>query len=208
VRNRAPILEVLARVLGEVKLAPGERPLLLEIASGSGEHALHFARALPAWDFQTSDPDGAARASIEAWRTDADAPKLAAPLDIDVQRGARALNWLQAQDRPRLRAIFCANMIHISPWEATLGLLALAQAALADEDPLLLYGPYLRSEVATAASNLAFDASLRERNASWGIRQLDEVAREGAARGMVLCDVVEMPANNVCVLFKRKHAKS
>lgn len=186
-RNRDPILAVLRRVL---PARPGA--LVLEVASGSGQHAVHFAAALPHLRWQPSDQDPVARDSVAAWRAEAGLDNLLPPLSLDV-RGP----WpVQAAD-----AIFCANMIHISPWACTLALLSGAAAVLPPGSPLVLYGPYRRGGAHTAPSNAAFDASLRSRDPSWGVRDLEAVVAQ--ARGFALDEVVEMPANNLTVVLRR-----
>ncbi|WP_439599415.1 DUF938 domain-containing protein [Falsiroseomonas sp.] len=185
-RNRDPILAALRPLLP----AAG---LVLEVASGSGEHAAHFAAALPGLHFQPSDPDPANRASIDAWC--AGAPNIRPALALD----AMAPDWpLAAAD-----AVLCINMIHIAPWAATPGLLRGAARILPPGGPLVLYGPYLRDGVATAPSNLDFDASLRARDPAWGLRRLEEVAAAAAAAGFGPPAVTEMPANNLLVAFRR-----
>lgn len=185
-RNREPI----AAALRDILPATG---LVLEIASGSGEHALHLARAFPALRFQPSDPTPEARASIAAWREAEGPPNLLPPL---------ALNAMADQPFPAADALLCINMVHIAPWAATLGLLRHGAAALAPGGALILYGPYLRDGVQTAEGNRAFDADLRARNPEWGIRRLEDVAA-AAAPGFALEGVVEMPANNLVVVFRR-----
>jgi hypothetical protein len=189
-RNRAPILEVLTRVLPSAGR-------VLEIASGSGEHAVFFARALPGVTWQPSDLDPDARASIAAWIVHEGLTNVSAPLEVDVMRAGWAAS-LGAVD-----AVVCANMIHISPWECCLGLLDGAGALLGAGAPLVFYGPYMRGGLHTAPSNAAFDADLRRRDPRWGIRDLDVVAREAASRGFSLAEVIQMPANNLTVLFRK-----
>jgi hypothetical protein len=187
-RNRDPILDVLRGVLPA-------RGIVLEIASGSGEHAVHFARALPGLTFQPTDPDPDALTSIAAWGAESGLPNLRPPLLLD----AAAQAWpVEAAD-----AILCINMIHISPWRATEGLLAGAARLLAPGAPLTLYGPYRRDGVPTAPSNEAFDASLRARDPAWGLRQLEDVAVLAEAAGFGPPAVFEMPANNLSVVFRR-----
>ncbi len=175
------------------------RGLLLEIASGTGEHAVAFARALPALDYQPSDVDPDALESIEAWRRHGAPPNLRAPLRLDVHELPWALPGVAAVD-----ALLCINMIHIAPWSACLALFDGAAARLAPGAPLVLYGPYREHGVHTAPSNESFDASLRERDPRWGVRDLDEVAAEAATRGFALEQVVAMPANNRTVVFRRR----
>lgn len=186
-RNREPLLAVLRRVLPQHHGAQ-----VLELASGTGQHALHFASALPHLRWQPTDADADARASIAAWRAEAGLDNLLPPLFLDVREP-----WpVAAAD-----AIFCANMVHISPWTCTLALLAGAAAVLPPGSPLVLYGPYRRGGAHTAPSNAAFDASLRARDPSWGVRDLEVVVAE--ARGFTLDEVVEMPANNLTVVLRR-----
>jgi hypothetical protein len=187
-RNAEPIADVLREVLPP-------RGLVFEIASGSGEHVLHFARTFPALSWQPSDPDPAALASIEAWRAEAGLPNLLAPIRLD----AAERNWPVTQ----ADAILCINMVHISPWAATLGLLDKAAGLLAPGAPLYLYGAYRRAGGPTAQSNEAFDRSLKARNPEWGLRNLEDVAAEAERRSLRLDRVVEMPANNLSVVFQR-----
>ena len=187
-RNRDVILDVLRRTLP----ATG---LVLEIASGSGEHAVHFAASLPDLVFQPTDPNPDALASIAAWIEAAGARNVRPPVQLDVCQPF----WPIAN----AAAIVCINMIHISPWEATQGLISGAAAILPSGAALYLYGPYFRAGVETAPSNLAFDRSLRERNPVWGIKRLEEVAAVAGSAGFTGPDVTEMPANNLSVVFRR-----
>jgi SAM-dependent methyltransferase len=187
-RNRDPILAVLRGWLPE-------RGLVLEIASGSGEHATHFASALPKLVFQPSDPDPAALASINGWAADSGATNLRPAVALDAAAGS----WPLAQ----ADAVLCINMIHIAPWETALGLLRGAAAILPPGGPLILYGPYRREGRHTAQSNEAFDADLRRRNPGWGVRDLEEVAGAAAKRGFSAPDIREMPANNLMLRFRR-----
>ena len=187
-RNAAPIAEVLRGVLPE-------RGLALEVASGTGEHALHFAREFPNLRWQPSDPEPAALRSIEAWRRVAGPANLLPPIALDVRAGV----WPVAV----ADAILCINMIHISPWAATEGLLRGAGRLLAPGAPLYLYGPFRRAGVETAPSNEAFDASLRARDPQWGLRDLEDVVAEAERQGFRLNTVVPMPANNVSAVFRK-----
>lgn len=187
-RNRDVILDVLRRTLP----ATG---LVLEIAGGSGEHAVHFAANLPDLAFQPTDPNPEALASIAAWIEATGARNVRPPIQLDVCQPF----WPIAN----AAAIVCINMIHISPWEATQGLMSGAAAILPAGAPLYLYGPYLRGGVETAPSNLAFDRSLRERNPAWGIKRLEDVAAAARSAGFTGPDVTEMPANNLSVVFRR-----
>jgi SAM-dependent methyltransferase len=173
---------------------------VLELASGSGEHVEHFAAALPHLVFQPSDPDPAARASIAARVQQGGLKNVRAPLDL----GADATDWrLPAEISASLAAILCINMIHISPWRATVGLLRNAGAVLASTGLLYCYGPYRRGGRHTAPSNEAFDRDLRSRNPDWGVRDLEDVIAEAASREMELVEIVEMPANNLSVVLRR-----
>jgi SAM-dependent methyltransferase len=187
-RNRDPILAVLRGWLPE-------RGVVLEIASGSSEHAVHFASALPELTFQPSDPDPAALASIDGWAAASGAANLRPAVALD----AAAESWPLAQ----ADAVLCINMIHIAPWEAALGLLRGSAAILLPGGPLILYGPYRREGRHTAPSNEAFDADLRGRNPAWGVRDLEEVARAAAERGFGAPDIREMPANNLMLRFRQ-----
>lgn len=188
-RNRDAILAVLERVLPA-------RGRVLEIASGTGEHAAHFARALPALEFAPSDPQAESRESIDAWRDHEGLPNLRRAVEIDVHDD----DW--GIEEP-LDAMLCCNMIHIAPWTAALALLRGAARRLRPGAPLVLYGPYKRGGIHTAASNEAFDASLRSRDASWGVRDLDAVVEEAETVGLELDEIVEMPANNLSVVLRR-----
>jgi SAM-dependent methyltransferase len=187
-RNKAAITEVLARHLP----AAG---LVLEIASGSGEHALHFAADFPALGFQPTDPDAAAIASIAAWQAEAQLANLRAPLALDVMADA----WpVQKAD-----AVLCINMIHIAPWEATAALMRGAARVLPRDGILFLYGPFKQGGQHTAPSNAEFDAGLRAQDARWGVRDLEAVAEIASAAGFAAPVVEEMPANNLSVIFRR-----
>src|ERR1700733_2718747 len=189
-RNREPILEVLRRVLPP-------QGLVLEVASGGGEHAAYFAERLPALFWQPSDPDPVALASIAAHRTaaTADAPNLLPPLRLD----AMSAPW----PVEHAEAVVCINMIHISPWTASEGLLAGAQRTLPAGGVLYLYGPYRIDGRHTAPSNQDFDARLRAQNPQWGIRDLADVTALAARHGLSLTETVSMPANNLSVIFQR-----
>ena len=188
-RNRDPILDVLRRVL------PGHG-LVLEVASGSGEHAAYFAQHLPTLTWQPSDPDPEALASIAAHRAAAGMPNLLAPLLLDVG----APRWPVA----RADAVICNNMIHISPWSACEGLMAGAARTLPAGGMLYLYGPYKIDGRHIAPSNAAFDATLRAQNPAWGIRDLADVAALAERSGLTLAETIDMPANNLSVVFRRR----
>jgi hypothetical protein len=186
-RNRDPILDVLRKILPSKGMA-------LEIASGSGEHVAHFAAALPGLIFQPSDPNPQARASIDAWIARTGLSNIRPAIALDASRPTWPLS--------RADAILCINMVHISPWAATEGLLRHAHDILPPGAPLYLYGPYLREGTATAPSNLEFDASLRSQNPEWGLRDLAAVA--AIARDKFSApEIIEMPANNLSVIFRR-----
>jgi hypothetical protein len=192
-RNREPIVGVLRRVLP----AAGT---VLEIASGTGEHAVWFAAQLPGLVFQPSDPDPDHRASIAAWTAFTAVATVRAPLAIDVA----APDWEKAPGVPRdVAAILCINMTHISPWAATLGLVRGAGALIAPGGVLYLYGAYKRGGSHTAPSNASFDTSLRARDPAWGVRDLEAVTAAAAAAGFAPESVIEMPANNLSVVFRR-----
>lgn len=187
-RNRDSITQVLARHLP----ASGQ---VLEIASGSGEHALHFAAAFPRLMFQPSDPDASARASISAWQGEAQRPNLLPPIVLDVM----AETWPVCH----ADAVLCINMIHIAPWEATAALMRGAAQLLPANGLLFLYGPFKRGGLHTAPSNAEFDASLRAQDARWGVRDLEAVAEMASAAGFTAPLVEAMPANNLSVIFRR-----
>jgi hypothetical protein len=188
-RNSDPIAAVLRDVL------PG-RGTILEVASGTGEHAVHFARAFPGLLWQPTDRDDDALASIAAWRKEAARPNLLDPLLLD----ASEEEWPSV----RADAILCINMVHISPWSATEGLIrGAAQLLRTPGAPLILYGPYRRAEVPTAPSNEAFDASLKSRNPDWGLRDVAHVQREAEANGFFFDRLAELPANNIALVFRR-----
>jgi len=187
-RNKEPIAAVLAELLP----AHG---LVLEVASGAGEHAVFLAGRYPELDWQPSDPDPDALASIHAHAAEAQLRNLHPPLVLD----AGAETWPVT----RADAILCINMVHISPWRATLGLLRGAARLLEAGAPLILYGPYRRTGVETAPSNEAFDQSLKARNPDWGLRVVEVVTEASASAGLRFDRLVEMPANNLILAFRR-----
>jgi len=187
-RNKDPILAVLARVLPR-------RGVVLEIASGTGQHILHFANALPGLAWQPSDRDPELRESIALRVKEQQLANVNRPIDLDVTR----LPWpLQTAD-----AVVCINMIHVAPWSATLALLEGTKALLPTQHVLFLYGPYRRFGQHTSRSNEQFDSDLRAHDPEWGVRDLEAVSEAAASSGFVLAEVVEMPANNFSVIFKR-----
>jgi hypothetical protein len=189
-RNREPIFQVLSS-----RLPPGGG-LLLELASGTGEHAVHLAPRLPGWTWQPTDVDAGALESIAAWREHADVGECVRP---PLQLDASVWPWPLS----RADAVLCTNMIHISPWEATEGLLRGAAALLPDGGRLLTYGPYKVDGQHTAPSNEAFDHSLRERDPRWGVRDVAALATSAAPHGLELIERVAMPANNFVLVFER-----
>jgi hypothetical protein len=190
-RNREPIFDVLARFVRK-----GDR--VLEIASGSGEHAVYLSQRLPVASWQPTDPDAASRASIDAWAAHEGADRVRPALALDVTQ--------QPWPVEHADVVLCINMIHIAPWEACLGLLDGAAKVLGS-GILALYGPYRRGGAHTAPSNAAFDESLRSRNPAWGVRDLEAVVHEAAARGFTLEEVAEMPANNLTVVLRHAEQK-
>jgi SAM-dependent methyltransferase len=188
-RNTGPILEVLRAHLPA-------RGRVLEVAAGSGEHAAAFAGALPGLEWTPSDPSAEARASIAAWAGAAGLANLRPPLTLDVLDEA---GWPEGP----FGAVVCINMIHISPWAATEGLMRLAGRVLPVGGLLATYGPYLEADVPLAPSNAAFDESLKARNPNWGLRDREAVAAAAKAEGLALTQRVAMPANNLMLLFRR-----
>lgn len=187
-RNREPILAVLRQVLP----ASGT---VLEIASGTGQHAVHFAAALQGLTWQPSDPDAAARASIAAWTAHAGLTNVRTPLALDVCRQP----WgIDAAD-----AVVCINMLHIAPWAAAEALFAGAGKLLGPGGVLFLYGPYRRGGAHTAPSNAAFDAQLRATDPDWGVRDMEAVIALGEAQGLRCDEPVPMPANNFCLVLRK-----
>jgi Protein of unknown function (DUF938) len=188
-RNRDAIRNVLHGVLPT-------QGYVLEIASGSGEHIVHFAESFPHLHWQPSDPEPAALASIAAWSAEASLPNIRPPIMVDVC----APDWKIA----RADAILCINMIHIAPWAATLGLMAGAGRLLNPGAPLYLYGPFREQDVPFAQGNADFDVSLKSRDSDWGLRWVHQVAEAANAHGLVLRERITMPANNLSLLFYKK----
>lgn len=184
-RNQQVILQALLQALPEQGIA-------LEIASGSGQHIAHFSAQMPGWNWLGSDPTPEALASISAWR-----PHGAQPLQLDVLQA----DWALPASHQALDAVYCANMLHISPWPTCAGLMRGAARHLKPTGHLLVYGPFLQSGVDTAPSNQAFDADLRRRNPDWGLRHLDDIAAQAQACRLHLRDILKMPANNLLLVF-------
>lgn len=187
-RNKQPILEVLARV------APSAGKLL-EIASGTGQHAAHFAAALPSLLYQPTDLDDANLASIEAWRKDAALSNLLTPLRLDVSDDAWPVDQVEV--------LYNANLVHIAPWECAVGLFRGAARHLAPGGVMLLYGPFRIGGAHTAPSNQSFDEDLQRRDPRFGVRALEAVVALADERGLALEERVEMPANNQSLIFRR-----
>jgi Protein of unknown function (DUF938) len=187
-RNREAISDVLAGVLPSSGLA-------LEIASGSGEHVIHFAARFPGLIWQPSDDDEDGIASISSWREDVDLPNILPPVRLDVRQDIWPVREADV--------ILCINMVHISPWSASEGLCAGAGRVLPSGGLLYLYGPYLEADVATAASNLEFDASLIARNPEWGLRKAEDIIALAQKNGLAFVQRTAMPANNISLVFRR-----
>jgi len=187
-RNRDVIAQVLRKILPE-------SGIVLEIASGSGEHVVHFAAAFADLHWQPSDCEQSALRSIAAWTAESGVANVLPPVLIDVEQEAWPVRHADA--------ILCINMVHISPWSATLALLRHAAALLPAGAPLYLYGPFVRHDVMTAESNVAFDASLKARNPAWGLRDIADIDDAAAACGFVRVELIEMPANNLSLVYRR-----
>jgi len=187
-RNRDVILEILREMLPKTGL-------ILEVASGSGEHCVYFAAQLPGLTFQPSDPDPVKLASINAWVAASGTANVRPALALD----AASPNWPIRE----AAGILCINMIHISPWAATQGLFAGAARILPAGAPIFLYGPYKQNGAHTAPSNAAFDADLRRENPQWGVRDLEEIAALGLAQGFAPPAISPMPSNNFALVFTR-----
>lgn len=190
-RNAQPIIQVLKQQLPQTGRA-------LEIASGTGQHAVAFARAFPRIEWVPSDPDRFARESIAAWSQEAQLPNLLPPLDIDVSRPG----WHEGLGMP-FQAILAINLVHISPWTATLGLLEGAGGLLESGGVLYLYGAYRRGGEHTAQSNVRFEEWLEAQSPEYGVRDMADVEREANAQGLALAEAIEMPANNFSLIFRK-----
>lgn len=188
-RNKAPILEVLSRVFPKQGRA-------LEIASGSGQHAVHFATHLPGLTWIPSDVDEDNLASVRAWRAEAQLDNLAAAQRIDVCEASWGIDAVDA--------VFNANMIHIAPWACAEGLARGAGRYLRSFGVLVIYGPFRIGGEHTATSNAAFDADLQRRNPAWGVRDLESFAELCAHAGLTLEERVPMPANNQALVFRKQ----
>lgn len=188
-RNREPIADVLSEWLPQ-------SGLVLEIASGTGEHSTFLAERFPALDWQPSDVHDSALRSIAAWRADVGLPNLRPPIELD----ASSRSWPIESSA----AVLNINMVHISPWTSALGLLDGAARVLSAGGVLILYGPWLSDRIETAPGNVDFDADLRRRDPAWGLRKLEEFASEAAARNLAFVEERAMPANNRMLLFRKE----
>jgi hypothetical protein len=188
-RNREPIAEVLREWLPP-------SGLVLEIASGTGEHAAHFAEAFPSLVWQPSDIHSDALASIAAWQEECGLSNIRPPLVLD----AASPDW----PIDRANAVLSINMVHISPWASAVGLLDGASRLLSTGGSLIMYGPWLKDDLQTAASNLAFDSDLRQRDPRWGLRRVEDFAAAAEQRGLALEQTRAMPANNLMLLLRRR----
>ena len=190
-RNRGAILDVLGRVLPR-------QGLVLEIGSGTGQHVAHFAKHLPQLAWQPSDPDARYRRSIALWIARGELRNVREPIALDL----RERPWpIAAAD-----AIVCINVVHVSPWAATLALVEGAGDVLPPDGVLYLYGPYRRRDRETAPSNEAFDAQLRAHDPAWGLREIERVSEAAGSNGLALAEIVDMPANNYSLVFARRQA--
>ena len=187
-RNRDAIVDVLRTILPD-------RGTILEIASGTGEHAVYFGNAFPDLIIQPSDPDPECRQSIAVWTSREAVPNILAPLPLDAQ----AARW----DIGKVAAILCINMVHISPWESSIGLMEKAGTLLDPGAPLYLYGPYLRDDVETAPGNMAFERSLKSRDLRWGLRDVADMDALAANNGFRRESLIEMPANNLSLVYRK-----
>jgi SAM-dependent methyltransferase len=188
-RNKGPILDVLTRVLPR-------RGVVLEIASGTGQHVIHFAKALSELTWQPSDPDAELRESIAVRVRAEQLANVNPPIDLDVSR-------LPLPLQTAVDAVVCINMIHVAPWSATLTLFEGAKALLPTQHVLFLYGPFRRFGQHTSQSNEQFDSDLRAHDPDWGLRDLEAVSEAAVSSGFVLAEIVEMPANNFSLVFRR-----
>lgn len=187
-RNRDAIIAVLQEVLPD-------SGTVLEVASGTGEHAVYFGEKFPDLTWQPSDPDPDGCRSIAAWTKRAGVGNVLPPLQLD----ALALRW----DIEKPSAILCINMVHIAPWEASIGMFEKAALLLEPGSSFYLYGPYFRGDAPTAQGNLDFDRSLKSRNLRWGIREVADMDALATKNGFTRADLVEMPANNLSLIYRR-----
>jgi len=201
-RNHAPIWAVLQPFLA------GQTGDALEAGSGTGQHVVHFAANSPGIIWWPSDLNEAHLTSIAAWRAHANLPNIRPPLRLDLSDPAWDAALASGDGPPNLLALFCANVIHIAPWRVAEGLFAGAGRALRDDGRLFLYGPFKRDGRDTAVSNAAFDASLRDNNPEWGVRDIADLEKLAAANALRLAEIFEMPANNMILMFVRPRIRS
>ncbi len=194
-RNHAPIWAVLEKFLG------GQSGDVLEAGSGTGQHVVHFARHTPGITWWPSDFNEAHLKSIGAWRAHAGLANIRPPLAIDLTDPAWCKEMIDGRGPPQLAAVFCANVIHIAPWRVAEGLFAGAGRYLKSGGRFFLYGPFKRDGKHTAVSNAVFDTSLRQGNPEWGVRDIADVEQLAAQNGLALQEAVEMPANNMILVF-------
>ena len=197
-RNHAPIWAVLKKFLA------GRTGDVLEAGSGTGQHVVHFASHAPGIIWWPSDLNDAHLKSIAAWRAHSGLANIRAPLAIDLADPAWCSQMTDGSGPPKLLAVFCANVIHIAPWRVAEGLFAGANGYLRDDGRLFLYGPFKQGGHHTAMSNAVFDTSLRENNPEWGVREIADVERLAASNGFALRETVQMPANNLMLVFARQ----
>lgn len=188
-RNRDPILGILQQQLPD-------RGLILEVASGTGEHVVHFAAAMPRLTFQPTDPSPEARSSTDAWVEAMGLPNVRPAIELDVTTPAWPID--------EAAGVICINMIHIAPWAAAEGLLRGASGILPVGGPLMLYGPFKEGGRHTAPGNEAFDQDLRMRNPAWGVRDINEVAELAASIDFLAPQIERMPANNLILVFRKR----
>jgi len=197
-RNHAPIWAVLEKFLS------GQSGDVLEAGSGTGQHVVHFARHTPDITWWPSDFNEAHLKSINAWRDHVRLANLRPPLAIDLTDPAWCRRMTDGSGPPKLAAVFCANVIHIAPWRVAEGLFEGCGRYLQTGGHLFLYGPFKRDGKHTAVSNAVFDTSLREGNPEWGVRDIDDVEKLAAQNGLALQEAVDMPANNMILVFGRR----
>jgi SAM-dependent methyltransferase len=196
-RNAAPILEVVTRLLG------AQTGHVVEVGSGTGQHIIAFARALPGLTWWPSDPSPAHRRSIEAWRRDSGLANVMAAIDLDASQRDWPLGQPGFPPEQGIAGIVCINVVHIAPWAVAEGLMAASARYLRPDGRLILYGPYQVGGAHTAPSNAAFDAALRAQDPRWGVRDTDDIAALAAASGLRLAETVPMPANNLMLVLSR-----
>ncbi|XP_047528160.1 methyltransferase-like 26 [Vanessa atalanta] len=199
-RNKDPILQVLKRfIICDIDQIEDESPLFVEIASGTGQHVSHFAPHFPGVKFQPSDVDKNVFGSLSFYATNCPTKNILQPIMIDIQNKLSHYGF----EENSIDYMYNANMIHISPYECTIGLFENAGHYLKPEALMITYGPYSKDGVITPQSNISFDASLRERNPLWGIRDINDLIKLGDENNLSLIDTIEMPANNMTLIWKK-----